>query len=57
VPEDWTLWRDLAGADWPTFKHLQAAMAAAGCAPATARKPSVTERAMAQRQALLANQP
>jgi NADH-quinone oxidoreductase subunit G len=57
VPEDWMLWRDLAGASWPSFKHLQAAMTAAGCAAATARKPSVAERAMAQRQAMLANQP
>jgi len=57
VPEDWTLWRDLAGATWPTLKHLQAEMAKAGCAPATARKPSVVEKAMTQRASVLTGQP
>jgi NADH-quinone oxidoreductase subunit G len=28
VPDDWTIWRDLAGADWPTLKHLQRELAA-----------------------------
>jgi NADH-quinone oxidoreductase subunit G len=37
VPEDWTLWRDMAGAAWPTLKHLQDEMAsAATAAPAAA---------------------
>jgi NADH-quinone oxidoreductase subunit G len=37
VPQDWTLWRDMAGAVWPTLKHLQDEMAAAGAStPATA---------------------
>ncbi len=49
VPEDWTLWRDLARADWPSFKHLQAAMAQDGHAPAARRQPSVAEQAVAQR--------
>jgi NADH dehydrogenase/NADH:ubiquinone oxidoreductase subunit G len=48
VPENWTLWRDLAGERWPTLQHLQAAMAAAGSAPARKRTPSVAEQALAQ---------
>ena len=48
VPENWTLWRDLAGQRWPTLQHLQAAMAAAGSAPARKRTPSVAEKALSQ---------
>jgi NADH-quinone oxidoreductase subunit G len=57
VPEDWTLWRDLAGATWPSFRHLQAEMARAGCAPGVARKPTVEEQAMSQRASVLTGQP
>jgi NADH-quinone oxidoreductase subunit G len=57
VPEDWTLWRDLAGADWPTLKHLQAAMAADGVAFGRPRKPSVEERAMVQQALQMSNLP
>jgi NADH-quinone oxidoreductase subunit G len=48
VPEDWTLWRDLAGAGWPTFQHLQAAMKEAGLEPGARRSPDAYERAMSQ---------
>ncbi len=57
VPEDWTAWRDLAGARWPTFRHLQAEMARAGCAPGAPRQPSVAEQAIVQRAAVLTGQP
>ncbi len=57
VPEDWTLWRDLAGAAWPSLKHLQAEMSRAGCAPAVPRKPSLAEQALAQRASVLTGQP
>ncbi|MGQ0554058.1 MAG: 2Fe-2S iron-sulfur cluster-binding protein [Planctomycetota bacterium] len=50
VPEDWTLWRDLLGTavNWPSFRHLQAAMQAAGFLPGVARAPQVVEQALAQ---------
>ena len=57
VPEDWTLWRDLARAGWPTLLHLQAEMARAGCAPGLARKATVEEHALSQRASVLTGQP
>ncbi|MHC5210127.1 MAG: NADH-quinone oxidoreductase subunit G [Planctomycetota bacterium] len=57
VPEDWTLWRDLAGAEWPDLKHLQAAMQDAGIAFARPRKPSIEERAMVQQALQMSNLP
>ena len=29
VPEDWTIWRDLAGEDWPGVNHVIKAVDAA----------------------------
>lgn len=57
VPEDWTVWRDLAGAPWPTLKLLQLEMGRAGCAPAVPRQPTVAEQALAQRAAVMTGQP
>jgi len=57
VPEDWTLWRDLAGAAWPSLKLLQLEMGRAGCAPAVPRQPGVAEQALVQRAAVLTGQP
>jgi NADH dehydrogenase/NADH:ubiquinone oxidoreductase subunit G len=48
VPEDWMLWRDLAGERWSSLRQVQTAMAAAGVQPATARKRSTAEKAEAQ---------
>jgi len=38
VPEDWTLWRDLADAGWPDIASLQAAMKASDGAAVGARR-------------------